>query len=603
MVGFLRRRIIAAKAAATAAAAAGAVTVTGQVPAGATAKLSRRAFGGGAASLLGDAIVTAAGAASFGPVTLAAGDEVSFVYTGQTPVVTVPGTPVPAAVNGFRTGVYAPTGPGRVAAWNTFLDRAGSEPTDFAELHAGRQSWVDIEGSTGFMLNDIMTVGAQKEIRFCPPLFANIYGADTVQQILDGFASVTGGANDAQIRKLARTIIGFCHPTSGKFKQARTIIRAGQEFNGHFQPWRISLDNVTINQQLAQASRAARRRYATIFREVETEKGLPNGYFLFDLCLNFTSPVNNPEWWYPGDQYTDRISTDVYYNPQYSQPTTAQGWFEFIRDSQMSGMAFVKNFALNAANRPTIGGEVPSGSLLWGIPEFGIKTDGNTEAFAAVVPLIADYLQANGAEGWGYWDEEGTDAGNYQSMVSNGHLPFIGAKIKDIFRRVTTGAPTIASKYTGATVPAYVPPATGSNLVASPKDLSTPSFYKVNATTPAANRVSWNAGAINEFGQTAAAGLGMQDANASYRIKVTMKLISGTPGNMALYVFDNFSDNVFDMAAGGIQVGQTLTYSKDYDSTGSGGGRNMSIRNTGSQGCVWELQPDANGDLISVYRI
>ena len=449
MVEFIRHRkaTIAAPAA-----AAGPAVPTGQVPIVERAMLSRRAFGFGAATLLGDAVIAAAGTAYLSPITAAADDRGSFVSSGQTPAMAGPRAPLPAGANSFRIGVYGPYATGRVSQFNTFIGRT----VDFAEIHCARDSWINLEGSAGDQLVNVLSVGEQYEVRVCPPLF-----------MADGqFSDVTSGANDAPIRKFARTVGSLCHPTKGKFKQSHVVLRIGQELNGHFQPWRISRDNVTIDHTLARANQVARRRWGLLLRQTETELGLPNGFFIFDLNLNFTSPVNNPEWWYPGDQYTDIISNDIYYNPQYSQPTTANEWFEFIRDSALSGMAWCKNFARSPAARPNVAGENPSGALLWGgIREFGIKTDGDTATFANVVPLIAAYLQANHAEGWGWWDEEGQDAGNYQSMVSNGHLPNIGAHVKAIFGRPTSSPPAVVSKFVGPTVPAYVPPASGSSRV------------------------------------------------------------------------------------------------------------------------------------------
>jgi hypothetical protein len=470
-------------------------------------------------------------------------------------------------------GVYSPYENGRVAAFGTWLGR----PVDEAEFHVGRGSWSELESSSGDQLYNLLSPTNVPFINVCYPLHPS--GAS--------FDDVNSGSHDEDFRKMWRNIIYAVHPTSGKWKQPYVIARGGQESNGNFQPWKISYDGQSIDQTLAIKARTARQRIVTLCRQVETEAGLPNGFVLHDFCMAYRSPVNNPEWWYPGDQYTDIISSDFYQNSEYGDPLDATS-FTYHRDDPRAGLAWLANFANNASARPTVSSDVPSGKLLWGIPELGVKSEGDNDTFA--VPYFKgfrDFLIANGGAFFRYWD----DNGDYASRVSDGSLTHIGAAVKTNFNKTTTNAPAFVSKYTGPTVPAYVPPAAGSNLLQNPTNFQDTAHWVQfsGGGAPAADQMSFSNGQVGGVGQTADMGFGGQGANEVYTITVTAKLISGTPGDLYGYMFDNYTDNKFPLGLDGLNVGESRTVTKTYASSGTAGGRAFSIRNEGGQAAVWQI--------------
>ncbi|WP_375408523.1 hypothetical protein [uncultured Methylobacterium sp.] len=493
-------------------------------------------------------------------------------------------TAVPAnATNPFNIGVFSAYSGGRTAAFNTWFGRQ----VDEGEIHIGRGAWSELESGSGDQLFNQLQASDAKTITFCPPLFP----------VGSNFAEVTGGTHDNEIRAGVRNMLNSVRPSGGKWPSARAIIRIGQEMNiPGYQPWRITNDSTgEIDETKAKASAAARRHWAKLVRQVETELGLANGFTLFDLCMSFRCKVNHADWWYPGDQFTDIISVDTYQNSEYGDPATGPESFVYHRDDPRGGWAWCADFANNASSRPPItyvdaGGvtrtDTPSGKLLWGIPELGLKAEADSAAFAGpYLTGLRNFIVANGGAFIRYWD----DPGDYSSQISNGALPNIGAAFKAAFNRATAGAPAYVSKYTGPTVPAYVPPAGGTNLLVAPSDFNNAAWYTENgASKPAANRMAFSAGQVGEFGQKADAGFGAQGASVTYTSTLTLKLISGTPGPLEIFWFDNFGDNQQPLGTEAVQVGQSITVTKTYNSSGSGGGRNWSIRNTGQQPCVWE---------------
>jgi hypothetical protein len=159
-------------------------------------------------------------------------------------------------------------------------------------------------------------------------------------------AEGAGGAYNDHYASLARVLVAR--------GQANVTLRLGWEFNGDWYRWRIDVPN-------------GARDYAAYYRQiVRTMRSVPGANFRFDWCTNNGNGGSawnvDPEPAYPGDDYVDFISQDVYDRSWPATSDPASRWAT-IR-SRPYGLDWLSAFAA-AHDKPI------------GLPEWGLGYDAN----------------------------------------------------------------------------------------------------------------------------------------------------------------------------------------------------------------------------------
>jgi hypothetical protein len=206
----------------------------------------------------------------------------------------------------------------------------------------------------------------------------------------DGVSSLRAGAEGAYddvFRDVARLAI-----ESGR---SDAIMRIGWEFNGEWFPW--------TSQQDPTAFVAYWRRIVTVMRSAAGQR------FRFEWCFALAERLGDPAVAYPGDEFVDVISADVYnqsWKPGLADP--ARRWAAMVEGP--FGLRWHRDFALAHHKRVAF-------------PEWGTGTrpDGHGWGDDPVfINGMADWIEAVTPLYQAYWDYPAPD---FDAQLSDGRQP------------------------------------------------------------------------------------------------------------------------------------------------------------------------------------
>jgi hypothetical protein len=218
-------------------------------------------------------------------------------------------------------------------------------------------------------------------------------------------SAVAAGAGDVHFLALAQNLIANT-PGTGPIP-----VRFGWEFSGYdfsqaagFFPWYAIGPNAPVNGAANYV--ASFRRAVTIFRGVSNR-------FLFDWCIQAAQGDGaggyvDPTPAYPGRAYVDIASADVYFDINFDNPDP-QTAFNFRVHNAGFGVDWIAQFAR-------------AQGLLLSIDEWGI----NTDAYAPIIIMMAEWLRSNQAFAHNYWMSNANFSGNiFGGTMPNAQANFI----------------------------------------------------------------------------------------------------------------------------------------------------------------------------------
>jgi hypothetical protein len=212
---------------------------------------------------------------------------------------------------------------------------------------------------------------------------------------------VAAGAHDSEFETAAKSLATF------RPEDAAVYIRVGHEFNGTWYSWGQKTINGVPNANGVQPSDFvnAFRRVVDIFRSVESQRFR----FVWNPALRLGKAAGTyAESFYPGDDYVDVISFDIYWDkPTNSDPAK---FFEVARDAP-AGLKWHAEFA-TSRGKPIA------------FDEWGANDDGGP-----FVDAMATWFVEHEPLWHGYWD---SDSG-YQGKISNGQSGTTGERYKANF--------------------------------------------------------------------------------------------------------------------------------------------------------------------------
>lgn len=242
----------------------------------------------------------------------------------------VPLTPTPAAATEALPGlgVYRGAGaPREVEAFGIWLGRSPAYALDYFPA----DTWASIE-------NPVWSVrrwaGSPYRVIYSVPLLPDTGGT---------MPSGASGAYDAHFTKLAALLVAY--------GQGDATLRLGWEFNGGWYPWSAQPDPAAF--------------VAYWRRVVDAMRAVPGADFQFDWTTVLGTTQFPLEHAYPGDDYVDVVSTDLYDQSWYTEDwgDPVRRWQRML--DQTHGLNWMKAFA-DAHGKPM------------GFPEWGLsqRTDG-----------------------------------------------------------------------------------------------------------------------------------------------------------------------------------------------------------------------------------
>lgn len=285
-------------------------------------------------------------------------------------------------------GVFCGNDAAQVRAFETWLGK----PVGSVLAYTGNNTWGDAD--PGWMIGGTQFLGATKRrLRWSIPAWPK---TDSLAQM----RRVAQGLEYTRHQGWARACLAHRGSDSDPI-----YIRTAWELGGEWFHWTGDAKADPTN--FARAVRQFYGAFKSVSQRFKTQYD-----FVPDREL-FTNWVGDL---YPGDDWIDIISQDVYWHSQYdgTDPVAA-----FARHN--TGLKYGLEFCVGFARARSKGLAIPE----WGVP----GQDGNTLNGAKFIELIADWMRRNNCVFSDYWNS--TSA--YDGLLSNGNPAGTAAALKKLF--------------------------------------------------------------------------------------------------------------------------------------------------------------------------
>jgi len=297
-------------------------------------------------------------------------------------------------------GVYEGAGCTGVKQMATFELWAGAPPARILDFIA-IDSWKSVEGESNWA-SGCWDKSPYKNIPITITVPLNTQET-TIYKNPRALADVAAGAHDDTYRKV---FAGFVKNGLGK-----ATLRFGHEMNGGWYPW---------------AASGHEKDFAAAFAHVVTvARSTPGAQFKFDWCpAGGNQQTTKYDEFYPGDEFVDVVGMDIY---------AIGPWGHDKPDVDLVWATLNKNYTLDWL--PYLG-RIHSKPIVideWGIGDRpdGKKNYGPGDS-AELTRKMLDWMTAHDVQYAVYWDY---NAGDYNSMVSNGQRPGNASVLKPAFER------------------------------------------------------------------------------------------------------------------------------------------------------------------------
>lgn len=283
-----------------------------------------------------------------------------------------------------------------------FADFMAPSPVDVIEFHLWHDSFINMAWSPAIGTGATNKGDEILAFRDAAPNRWIHWNVPLTTSAEPSLADAASGLRDSRYSQAANNILA----TNGGTDQP-IICRVAWEHNAEWFPWKA----ITATEKASFVT--AWRRLVDCFRAVSPR-------FRFEWCPNVPGgQVHSPEGTWPGDDYVDLVSCDMYYMAEWNNGDGV-AHFNYIRDAAW-GLNHLADMAASKGKPMTI--------AEWGVMAEYPTAPGVEVDQSAYIDAMADWIASRKLLYHVYWDSNSA----FKGRLSNGQYPLTAARFKQRF--------------------------------------------------------------------------------------------------------------------------------------------------------------------------